>query len=96
MTENRVSRLHALISGRVQGVSFRYHTLHVAQSLGVTGWVRNLPDGRVEVLAEGDGQKLQRLEQFLRRGPPAARVTDFYCRWDDAPEGSFAEFELRW
>jgi acylphosphatase len=91
-----MNRLHALISGRVQGVSFRYHTAHVAQSLGVTGWVRNLPDGRVEVLAEGDGEKLQRLEQFLRRGPPAARVTDVYVRWQETPERDYQEFSLRW
>lgn len=91
-----MKRLHALITGRVQGVSFRYHTLHTAQGLGLTGWVRNLPDGRVEVMAEGEDERVRRLEQWLHRGPTAARVTDVYSRWQDIDQPEYHDFALRW
>lgn len=65
-----------IVSGRVQGVGFRYATLQEARRLGVTGWVRNLPDGQVEVLAQADAPALERFATWLRRGPPGARVTD--------------------
>jgi acylphosphatase len=63
-----------LISGMVQGVGFRYFVLNRARVLGVAGWARNLPDGRVEVLAQGTPQSLALLESALRDGPPHARV----------------------
>ena len=63
-----------LISGRVQGVGFRYFVDASARREGVHGWVRNLPDGRVEVEAEGDADALERFELALRHGPPGARV----------------------
>jgi acylphosphatase len=63
-----------LISGRVQGVGFRYFTEAIAQREGVLGWVRNVPDGRVEVMAEGDAEALDRFERNLRHGPRGARV----------------------
>jgi acylphosphatase len=63
-----------LVSGRVQGVGFRYAVLNEARRLGVNGWVRNLPDGRVETLAQGDPARLEAFYEWLRRGPPAARV----------------------
>lgn len=63
-----------LVSGRVQGVFFRGSTQQKAKELGVTGHARNLPDGRVEVLAVGDGAAVQALMDWLRVGPPAARV----------------------
>lgn len=63
-----------LVSGRVQGVFFRASTQQKAKELGVTGHARNLPDGRVEVLAVGDGTAVQALTDWLRVGPPAARV----------------------
>ena len=69
----RVAR-RFLVSGRVTGVGFRYFTQDIARREGVTGIVRNLPDGRVEVLAEGDMESLTRLEAALRRGPSRARV----------------------
>lgn len=64
-----------VVSGRVQGVGFRWHTVRAATALGVTGWVRNLPDGRVEVLAEGTPEGLKALEADLRRGPRGAAVS---------------------
>jgi acylphosphatase len=69
----RVARRY-LVSGRVQGVGFRYFTQDIANREGLTGHVRNLPDGCVEVVAEGDEQSLQRLEAALWRGPSHARV----------------------
>jgi acylphosphatase len=69
----RVARRY-LVSGRVQGVGFRYFTQDVAAREGLTGQVRNLPDGCVEVIAEGDADSLQRLEAALWRGPSHARV----------------------
>lgn len=66
--------LHARISGRVQGVGFRWHSQWQAERLGLRGWVRNLIDGDVELWAEGDEQALAALERWLAHGPPAARV----------------------
>ena len=63
-----------LISGRVQGVGFRYFTEAAAAREGIFGWVRNTPDGRVEVVAEGDADALQRFERSLGHGPRGARV----------------------
>jgi acylphosphatase len=65
-----------LISGRVQGVGFRYFTHAVASREGLRGWVRNLPDGRVEAAAEGEQEALERFERHIRTGPPGARVSD--------------------
>ncbi|TLS68676.1 acylphosphatase [Mariprofundus erugo] len=64
------------ISGRVQGVGFRYHTRSEAIRLGVTGWVRNLPDGRVEACICGSDGILEHMQQWLRHGPAMARVDD--------------------
>jgi acylphosphatase len=73
MQEMRGAR-RFLVSGRVTGVGFRYFTQDVARREGLTGVVRNLPDGRVEAIAEGDEASLTRLEVALRRGPSHARV----------------------
>jgi acylphosphatase len=63
-----------VVAGRVQGVGFRYFTEAAAAREGILGWVRNTPDGRVEVSAEGDSEALERFERNLRHGPPGARV----------------------
>jgi acylphosphatase len=62
------------VSGRVQGVGFRYFTQAAAAQHGVCGWVRNLPDGRVEISAEGDAEAIERFEGQIRQGPRGARV----------------------
>lgn len=67
--------VHAWVSGLVQGVAFRYHTRVLARELGVRGWVKNLPDGRVEVWAEGARADVERLVAWLRHGPPSAQVS---------------------
>ena len=69
-------RLHAQIEGYVQGVGFRYFTLEQARRLGLTGWVRNLPNGRVEVSAEGSQQDLEEFLRKLYEGPSGAYVRD--------------------
>ncbi len=66
---------HLFISGRVQGVFFRAHTQDLARRLGLHGWVRNLPDGRVEVKVWGDPDRVEELVAWCHQGPPAARVT---------------------
>ncbi len=68
--------LHCYVSGRVQGVFYRANTCKQAQQLGVTGWVRNLADGRVEVLICGEQQKVEQLHQWLWQGPAAAIVNN--------------------
>jgi acylphosphatase len=67
--------LHALVSGRVQGVGFRQHTDALAQRLELDGWVRNLAGGQVEVLLEGEESQVRELSEWLSHGPAAAEVT---------------------
>lgn len=84
---------HALISGRVQGVYYRESTRQEAQRLGVTGWVRNLADGRVECHLEGSAEALAELESWLWQGPAAAQVTGVALE-EGAPE-DFPDFQVR-
>lgn len=69
-----VEARRSIVRGLVQGVAFRHHTKVRARELGLAGWVRNLPDGTVEVWAEGEADALDELHRWLRIGPPAARV----------------------
>ncbi len=87
-------RVHLYVSGRVQGVFFRAHTRDLARRLGLTGFVRNLPDGRVEIVAEGEEEKLQKLIAFARQGPPLAHVTGVEEQWEPA-RGEFSDFSVR-
>ena len=81
------------VSGRVQGVGFRFFVEEAARREGVRGWVRNLPDGRVEALVEGDEEAVTRVEQKIRRGPSSARVQDVQVH-AEPPTGQ-AGFEIR-
>jgi acylphosphatase len=65
-----------IVTGRVQGVGFRFFVHRAAATEGLHGWVRNLPDGRVEITAEGEADALERFEGRVRQGPPASRVAD--------------------
>lgn len=94
MAEDK-QRLHAIIHGLVQGVSFRYYTTHKANELQLTGWVRNRPDETVEVLAEGSRDKLDVLYTWLHHGPPAARVEKVEATWGEAT-GEFVGFGTRY
>jgi acylphosphatase len=89
----RVAR-RFVIAGRVQGVGFRWFTHDAAAREGVHGWVRNLADGSVEVVAEGDRSDVDRLEAAVRRGPGSARVERFDVE-ELAPTGRTAGFEIR-
>ncbi len=95
MSENKLYRLHAYVNGRVQGVGFRYHALQAAQEGGLTGWVRNLRDGRVEVLAEGAHEALNRLLAELRKGPISADVQDVDYEFTEG-KGEFEAFRVRY
>ena len=86
-------RLHVFISGFVQGVSFRSSTKLVADALKVKGWVRNLPDGKVEVVAEGSETDLESFLKWLRKGPEGASIRSVTYRYEDAEEG-FIDFSV--
>jgi acylphosphatase len=81
-----------IVSGRVQGVGFRYFVVREAEALGLAGWVRNLPDGRVEVLASGDGGPVDTLEGRLWQGPPHAHVAGI--EWAAGEPPATAEFRV--
>jgi acylphosphatase len=93
MTDDTNSRLHATVTGRVQGVSFRYFVLEQAYQLNLTGWVRNRWNGAVEVTAEGSRQNLELLLNALRDGPPMASVTDLDFEWLTY-SGEFSGFDV--
>jgi len=88
-------RAHVLISGRVQGVLFRSETQDDAVRQGLTGWVRNLPDGRVEAVFEGEKDRVDALIEFCRQGPPGAKVTRVEVTWGDYI-GEFKSFSIRY
>jgi acylphosphatase len=88
------SRLHILIEGRVQGVGFRYFVLENANALGLTGWVRNRYDQSVEVVAEGEREKLEKLLIAIRTGPRGSMVTDVKPQWR-AAQGEFNRFSIK-
>lgn len=88
------SSVHLRISGRVQGVYYRASMLQEAQQLGVTGWVRNRPDGSVEAVAEGSKAKLDALIAWCRQGPDGARVSGVEAQWQP-PQNSFVGFAIR-
>jgi acylphosphatase len=86
-------RYHVWISGRVQGVFFRANTGTQARLLGLTGWVRNLPDGRVESVFEGDGPAVEAMLAWCRRGTPPSRV-DQVDAAEERPSGECADFAI--
>lgn len=86
-------RLHAVISGEVQGVFFRASTREKAQELGLTGWVRNLPTGSVEVVAEGDAGALSELLAWCHQGPELAEVSSVVPHWSTGT-GEFESFTI--
>ena len=88
------ARLHLWISGRVQGVFFRGAAADEARTLAITGWARNLPDGRVEIVAEGRRPALNALAAWAHQGPPAAHVTQVHEEWSQF-QGEFSGFRVR-
>lgn len=94
MPENELSCFHAIVNGYVQGVGFRYYVHDRAISLGLQGWVRNLRNGDVEVLAEGDRQALDKLLSAIRRGPRPSHVMGVKVDWQ-TPTREFYNFRIR-
>jgi len=88
-------RAHVFVSGMVQGVFFRSETRHEANRRKVTGWVRNLRDGRVEAVFEGEKDAVEKLIEFCRTGPPGARVTKVEVSWEEYT-GEFKGFLMRY
>lgn len=87
-------RAHLLITGIVQGVGYRWSCRRSAQGIGVTGWVRNLPDGRVEVVAQGTREQVEQLIKWCYRGPDEARVSDIAVSYEE-PAEIFQDFGIR-
>ncbi len=88
-------RKHVWVSGRVQGVFFRQFTLEQARKLGVVGFVRNLPDGRVEAILEGPEEKVNQLVEMMHQGPPMARVLHVEVQ-EETPTHEFVDFQIRY
>jgi acylphosphatase len=88
-----LKQVHLFVRGRVQGVFFRASTQREARRLGLTGWVKNRPDGAVEVLAEGEEEELKELIGWANRGPSAARVERVDVRWRSFV-GDFSDFRI--
>jgi acylphosphatase len=93
LAETVPASLHVFIYGRVQGVYFREFTRRHADRLGIKGWVRNLRDGSVEVIAEGPKDKLEQLLERLRLGPPGARTEDVKVEWGKHT-GAYGDFSV--
>lgn len=88
-------RAQVVVHGLVQGVNFRAGTKEEAQRLGVGGWVRNLPDGAVEAVFEGEKKKVEEIVAWCHKGPPGARVTKVDFAWSPS-KGEFKKFEIRY
>lgn len=90
-----IKRAHVFISGRVQGVFFRQNALKKAKSLGISGWIKNTKDGRVEAIIEGEEEKINTMIEWLKIGPPLARVKNIEIIWEKAKE-EFQDFEIQY
>jgi len=93
--EQRATRLHAVVHGRVHGVFYRATTRREATARGLTGWVRNCPDGTVELVVEGARAACESLLDYCHEGPPAARVTRIDVEWG-ASTGGYDGFTVRY
>jgi len=87
------ARAHLYISGRVQGVYFRNSVAELADNLGVLGWVRNLYDGRVEAILEGEEANVEKIAEFCRRGPAGAYVLNLETKWEEY-RSEFTDFKI--
>lgn len=89
------ARVHVIVEGNVQGVFFRSFTKEAADRLGVTGWAKNLADGRVEAVLEGEKDDLDQVIDALMKGPPSSRVDHIDISWEP-PADAFVSFEVRY
>jgi acylphosphatase len=92
---NELTRAHVYISGRVQGVFYRAKTQEVAMYYGLTGWVKNCFDGRVEAVFEGARLNVESVIKWCNQGPPAAQVDEVDVKWENA-SGEFNTFSIRY
>ncbi len=90
-----MNRLCIIVSGTVQGVFFRANTLSVATKLGLSGFVRNLPNGSVEIIAEGEKELLEKLLEWSSHGPAGAQVTKTEIKWEEN-KSEFRDFRVRY
>ena len=95
MSGNKKTRAHVFVSGKVQGVYFRQNTKEVAMGHNVAGWVRNLPDGRVEAVFEGDEMAVSEVIKWCHVGPQKANVQDVNVRFEKYI-GEFADFQANY
>ena len=93
--QTKFTRAHVFVSGRVQGVNFRWYTQRQAQELGLTGWVRNLWDGRVVAIFEGEETAVQQAVAWCYKGPSSARVDEVEVTYAPAG-GEFKGFQITW
>lgn len=94
-SEKKFGRAHIFVSGLVQGVFFRSNTAKKAKELRLTGWVTNLPDGRVEATFEGEKEKIEKILEWAKRGPEWARVDKIEIEWEEY-RGQFEDFEIKY
>ena len=87
-------RAHLLISGRVQGVCFRYYTQDIAQNLEINGWIKNCWDSKVEIVMEGEEEKVEQLINWCYQGPGSAIVEKIDIEWEKY-KGEFKAFSIR-
>ena len=90
-----IHRVRMIVFGDVQVVGFRFSCIEVARGLGLTGWVRNNPDGSVEIAAEGEREKLENLISWAKKGPPFAKVAKIQFDWEEGT-GEFSGFDVRY
>jgi acylphosphatase len=95
MQNRNLLRVRVFVSGRVQGVFFRAETKSRAQGLGIKGWVRNISDGRVEALLEGEKEKVEQLIAWMKKGPMFAKVEKVEI-FEEEYKGEFQNFEIRY
>ena len=88
-------RVHIFVSGLVQRVFFRANTVETARKLGITGWVKNSPNGQVEAIFEGDKENIQKMIEWAKKGPPNAQVDNIKVDWQEY-KGEFNNFETRY
>ena len=87
-------QVHLMVSGKVQGVYYRASCLEMAQELGLTGWVKNLSNGNVEILAQGEKEKLEKLIEWCKKGPSGAMVSNINVQWDSIQK-KFNDFHIQ-
>ncbi len=86
-------RVHVYVAGKVQGVCFRSKTKHESEKNRVTGWIRNLRDGGVEAIFEGEKEDVNEMIRFCEKGPPGAQVTSIQKTWEEYT-GEFENFKV--